>query len=102
MNLSEKFIKITDAYARMEEADLNAESANAAAYYVEKQFPKTMPTDFKQTAMQYIAIGFFMGYRKCEENHKVVKWITGKLSNFGKKWSQLRTSLLENAGGTKS
>lgn len=55
---------------KKELADLNAEASNAAGFYIEKR-GSGMPTDEKQRALNYVAHGFFMGYRKCEEQNGI-------------------------------
>lgn len=51
---------------RRPEADLNQESANAALYYIEKQGPN-LPLEVRTAMLNYVAIGFSMGWRKYEE-----------------------------------
>jgi hypothetical protein len=54
------------ALRRMAEADLNKESANAAAFYTRKQGPH-VPLGEKINMTNYCAHGFFMGVRWHEE-----------------------------------
>ena len=51
---------------RLTDADLHAESSNAAAFYMKKQ-PKLAMVD-QQRMANNIAHGFYMGYRKAEED----------------------------------
>lgn len=51
---------------RMSDADLNKESANAASYYVTKK-GKGAPLVDQQKMINFVAHGFYMGYRKLEE-----------------------------------
>jgi hypothetical protein len=78
----------------MREADLNEESGNAAAYWLSKKMNGASEKD-RQSSAQYVAEGFYMGYRKCEEHYRVegIEWMKGKLSSFGKKLSELKKSL---------
>ncbi len=50
----------------MGEADLNKESCNAANYYMKQA--GAVPLVEKTNMLNYTAHGFFMGYRKCEED----------------------------------
>jgi hypothetical protein len=65
MNLFQRIKKKISA-KRMEEADLNRESANAATYYVRKAC-KGMPLVEEQNALNFVAHGFSMGVRWKEE-----------------------------------
>lgn len=57
---------------RREEADLNSESAKAAGYFLEKMGSPVSMIE-KQAAINHLANGFSMGYRKCEENYGITK-----------------------------
>ncbi len=52
---------------RMEEADLNRESANAAAHYLKRINGKILPLKDQQDIVNYSAAGFYMGIRWHEE-----------------------------------
>lgn len=57
-------------FKRVEIADLNQESSNAAGHYITER-AKGMPLDEQQRCLNYVAHGFYMGYRKAEEDHGV-------------------------------
>lgn len=54
---------------KTEEADLTKEAANATAYYV-KHEGQGLPMLEKQRMMNYVAHGFFMGWREKEKRLK--------------------------------
>lgn len=51
---------------RKEEADLNKDSINAANFYIKNKL-QGAPLIEKTNATNYVAHGFYMGYRKLEE-----------------------------------
>lgn len=53
-------------FKRVPEADLNKEAATAAAYYIQEKM-KGAPMHDRIQATNYVAHGFYMGYRKKEE-----------------------------------
>lgn len=54
---------------RKDEADLNKESGSAAMHYVKKSGQIHLAEH--QQIINWVAHGFYMGYRKCEEEHGI-------------------------------
>lgn len=54
--------------SRKDDADLNGEAAKAGSYYLNKKGYKTMDTKERILIQNCVAAGFYMGYRKYEEN----------------------------------
>lgn len=61
-----KFLKRIFA-RRMEEADLNKQSLDAAEHYLSKKGGTGVPLDERMRMLNYTAHGFFMGVRWKEE-----------------------------------
>lgn len=55
---------------KIEEADLNKESANAALYYIQEKL-KGAPLTEINSATNYVAFGFFMGARWMEDKYGI-------------------------------
>jgi hypothetical protein len=54
----------------MDEADLNRESCNAAAHYIQERKLALLSMDEQQRAANYLAHGFYMGARWMENGKK--------------------------------
>jgi hypothetical protein len=54
---------------RMKEVDLTSESLKASLEYIKTKGGLGIPTKERTDMNNFVAHGFFMGYRKCEEDH---------------------------------
>lgn len=59
-------------FKRREQAELN-EDAGKAAYYYLKEKGSPANTVERMLALNYLASGFAMGYRRCEEKYGIRK-----------------------------